>query len=44
MMPATSNSTSINLNFAQFTGNAKFNNDNNEIFIIDKNIKVDSKL
>jgi hypothetical protein len=44
MMPGTSNSTSINLNFTQFTGNAKLNNENNEIYIDDRNIKVDSKI
>ena len=43
-MPGTSNSTSINLNFTQFTGNAKLNNENNEIYIDDRNIKVDSKI
>ena len=43
-MPGTSNSTSINLNFTQFTGNAKLNNENNEIYIDDRNLKVDSKI
>ena len=43
-MPDNSNSTSINLNFKQFTGNSKLNNENNKMYIDDRNLKVDSNL